>query len=53
MNRQRAYQKRKKDKGICVSCTKPLSTAYFCEYHAAQQREYARKRYRKKKLGGG
>lgn len=45
VSRQRKYQLRKKQSGMCIICGKPRATAMHCLEHAIAHRERERKRY--------
>lgn len=54
MSRQRAYQLRHMEQGLCISCSKPaLQGSVKCKRHARNTREGLRKRfgYRKRYRG--
>jgi len=48
LSRQRRYQLRHKEKGLCIECP-AISVAYgFCAFHLERHQEGLRKTYRRK-----
>lgn len=41
-NRQRVYQRRHKQLGLCVNCSRPAVSLVLCKRHLIQQRERQR-----------
>jgi hypothetical protein len=49
LSRQRKYQLRKKDKGLCIICGGKAINAKFCAYHASQASEINKNSQKKTK----
>lgn len=47
ISRQREYQLRQKEKGLCTKCNKPSVNKSYCEYHKKKHQAYLIKYYKK------
>lgn len=46
ISRQRRWQLKQRENGLCVKCPKPCKTNQFCEYHANKRVQYSAKHYK-------